>query len=153
MLKDDLSGRKESRPPITGFRDYQMEAVLKTKEYFESKRQACNYPIALIIAPTGAGKSGMITMLPYVLPCSKVFVQTFFNQFCTIIVDEAHHWPAKTWLAIVNNFQASGKRILFLTATPERKGKPILPHANIVYTVDKSQIEGEIFFSDVSEEN
>lgn len=234
MLKDDLNERMESRPQITGFRDYQIEAVLKTKEYFESKRHGGNYPIAMIIAPTGAGKSGMITMLPYVLPCSKVLVlspskiitkqladefgksldspsfiervcrrklqdgflelvtvidkthqvkqtqmsnlvivnaqkfggksgaslfhddveivknvQTFFNQFCTIIVDEAHHWPAKTWRAIVDNFQKSGKRILFLTATPERKGKPILPNANIVYTVNKSQIEGKITFSDM----
>lgn len=234
MLKDDLNERKESRPPITGFRDYQIEAVLKTKNYFESQRQAGNYPIAMIIAPTGAGKSGMITMLPYVLPCSKVLVlspskiitkqladefgksldspsfiervcnkklqdgflelvtvidktnqvkqtqmsnlvianaqkfggrsgaslfhdnveivrnvQTFFKQFCTIIIDEAHHWPAKTWLAIVDNFQASGKRILFLTATPERKGRPILPRAHIVYTVDKSQIEGKFLFSDM----
>lgn len=231
MLKDDLNNRKQSLSPITLFRDYQLEAVLRTKDYFDSKRRIDGtYPIAMIVAPTGAGKSGMITMIPYVLPCSKVLilspskiitkqladefgyntnkpsfiekicnrtlqggflelvtiidkthqvkqtqmsnlvivnaqkfggtsnaslfhenemivenVQTFFNQFCTIIVDEAHHWPAKTWKAIVDNFQVTGKRVVFLTATPERKGKSILSGEKIVYTVQKSQIEGKNF--------
>ena len=42
-----------------------------------------------------------------------------------VIVDEAHHYPAPTWKLLVDHFCNS--RQLFLTATPEHKGKPILP--------------------------
>ena len=41
-----------------------------------------------------------------------------------VIVDEAHHYPAPTWKLLVDHFCNS--RRLFLTATPEHKGKPIL---------------------------
>ena len=42
-----------------------------------------------------------------------------------VIVDEAHHHPAPTWSAIVDYFYNT--RCLFLAATPEHKGEPILP--------------------------
>ena len=41
-----------------------------------------------------------------------------------VIIDEAHYYPAPTWEAIVKHFSNISK--IFLTATPERKGKPIL---------------------------
>ncbi|ODM88556.1 hypothetical protein Ocin01_18126 [Orchesella cincta] len=51
-------------------------------------------------------------------------VGSFFSQFDTLIVDEAHHYPAKTWLKIVQEFKkpAPGmqKQIIFITATPYR---------------------------------
>lgn len=51
--------------------------------------------------------------------------EQFFKKFDLLIVDEAHHYPAKTWKNIVDTF---GKRvegmkpnkIVFLTATPVR---------------------------------
>lgn len=51
--------------------------------------------------------------------------EEFFKKFDLLIVDEAHHYPAKTWKNIVDTF---GKRvegmkpnkIVFLTATPVR---------------------------------
>lgn len=49
------------------------------------------------------------------------------GTFSLVIVDEAHHYPAPTWLSIVDYFR-QGTQILFLTATPERRGAPILSH-------------------------
>lgn len=47
------------------------------------------------------------------------------DYFDLIVVDEAHHYPAETWERIVRHFPFKQK--LFLTATPENKGFPILP--------------------------
>ena len=44
--------------------------------------------------------------------------------FDLVIVDEAHHYPARTWKRLVDHFPNSKK--IFLTATPEHDGKPIL---------------------------
>ena len=41
-----------------------------------------------------------------------------------VIIDGAHHYPALTWEAIVKHF--SNIPQIFLTATPEHKGRPIL---------------------------
>ena len=41
-----------------------------------------------------------------------------------VIVDEAHHYPAPTWKHLVDYFCNS--RRLFLTATPEHRGKQIM---------------------------
>lgn len=46
------------------------------------------------------------------------------DYFSLVIVDEAHHYPAKTWKNIVERFKQT--KILFLTATPYNKGKYIL---------------------------
>lgn len=54
------------------------------------------------------------------------------NHFSLVIVDEAHHFPAKTWKNIVDHFQ-EGELILFLTATPFNKGDPILPSKKPCY--------------------
>ena len=52
---------------------------------------------------------------------SKVDLEEVPNRFCLVIVDEAHHYPAKTWLDIVRHFR--GIKILFLTATPYHKNQ------------------------------
>ena len=48
------------------------------------------------------------------------------NGYDLVIVDEAHHYPAPTWKTLVDHFYQS--RRLFITATPEYKGEPILPY-------------------------
>ena len=48
------------------------------------------------------------------------------TNYDLVIVDEAHHYPAPTWKTLVDHFHNS--RRLFITATPEYKGKPILSH-------------------------
>lgn len=48
------------------------------------------------------------------------------SYFSLVIVDEAHHFPAKTWKNIVDHFNEA-VLILFLTATPLNRGEDILP--------------------------
>ena len=48
------------------------------------------------------------------------------DKFDLVIVDEAHHYPAPTWKTVVDHFRPPAF-CLFLTATPEYKGEPILP--------------------------
>ena len=50
------------------------------------------------------------------------------NLFRLVIVDEAHHHPAKTWRRIVEKFRSSDCPVFFFTATPYRTdGEKILP--------------------------
>jgi len=46
------------------------------------------------------------------------------RNYDLVIVDEAHHYPAKTWKLLVDYFSNTNR--LFLTATPLWRGKPIL---------------------------
>ena len=55
------------------------------------------------------------------------------NDFSLVIVDEAHHFPAKTWKNIVDHFE-EGEIILFLTATPFNRNKYILPYKEPCYS-------------------
>ena len=56
---------------------------------------------------------------------SKVKVEDIPNDcFDLVILDEAHHYPAKTWKELIDHFPNSKK--IFLTATPEHDGRPIL---------------------------
>jgi len=79
-------------------------------------------------------------------------VADFFSQFDTLIVDEAHHFPAKTWELICNEFQrpevGMQKKIIFLTATPYRNGGnnklvPILEQQRIVFKMTSREVEGD----------
>lgn len=47
-----------------------------------------------------------------------------------VIVDEAHHYPARTWYNIINHFTNAKK--LFMTATPTYNNGPILIDPNII---------------------
>jgi len=238
-LRQELIYRKQhdNQPDKLLIRDYQINAVLETKKYFDDINQPIPRPPALIVAPTGSGKSGMVAMLPYVLECKKVLilspsmviskqlaeafghynetpsffektavisvpkkvfatflehvtiiessqqvlkqrmsnlvivnaqkfggnansslfnedkvvvddVKEFFDQFDTLIVDEAHHYPAKTWQAVVELFTGADKKIVFLTATPYRgDGKKILHDQRETYTISRRDIEGKMFLS------
>jgi superfamily II DNA or RNA helicase len=61
------------------------------------------------------------------------------SQFDFIIVDEAHHYPAKTWKSIVDYF--SDTPALFLTATPYNCGKPILGPTQSSYICYEKQLQ------------
>ena len=52
------------------------------------------------------------------------------SLFNTIIVDEAHHYPAATWKMIIDHFQLCARKI-FLTATPQHRGGPIFDDVKI----------------------
>lgn len=61
------------------------------------------------------------------------------KSFNLLIVDEAHHFPAPTWNKIVSYFNC---KILFLTATPFRKGQAILSEQNgsICYQISINEL-------------
>lgn len=52
------------------------------------------------------------------------------DLFDLVIVDEAHHAPAATWLAILDHFEG---RSLLLTATPHRRDRRRLPGKLVYY--------------------
>ena len=185
---------------------HQVDAVLKAKEYFDSKQ---NPNIALVVLPTGCGKTGVAVLASYALNASRVLVITpsiiisrqifkAYRNFLIdheviadtpqnlqdvlptrslikksteiwegmksmvmvvnahkiggqssvriedipregydlVIVDEAHHYPAPTWKLLVDHFDKSKR--LFLTATPEHRGKPILPEISPCYELQQS---------------
>src|SRR5690348_515073 len=59
--------------------DYQIEAVMAARElYFPSKKSATDdvHKAALIVAPTGTGKSGMLTFLPFLLNSHRALILT-----------------------------------------------------------------------------
>ena len=166
---------------------HQIEALQALHKHFND---ADRPRIALVVLPTGCGKTGVAVLAPYVLNTTRVLVitpslvisQQIFEAFCgenmfliqrkiiqpddhehfcpfsvcitdsqqissnlyqhlmvvnahkfgeqsrvqievipddrydLVIVDEAHHYPAKTWHDLVDHFPNSKK--LFLTATP-----------------------------------
>jgi len=56
--------RRELANPTTTLTTYQIQACLKVLDKFEQRGRST---FAIIVAPTGAGKSGMAAMLPYAL--------------------------------------------------------------------------------------
>ncbi|XP_029202749.2 uncharacterized protein LOC114966929 [Acropora millepora] len=53
--------------------------------------------------------------------------------FQAVIVDEAHHFPAKTWSRIIEKFKSHAK-VVFLTATPYRSDrKEVVSEENFAY--------------------
>lgn len=163
---------------------------------------AANEPeIALVVLPTGCGKTGVAVLAPYILNAAQVLIITpsktiskqIWYEFCggpksffckskiltedkasyykpkaafitetkqilyylnmelmiitahqvggksrvaieeipsngydLVIVDEAHHYPARTWKTLIDHFSKSKR--LFLTATPFHRGNRILSH-------------------------
>ena len=195
---------------------HQVEAVLELHDYFINKRSS---NIALVVLPTGCGKTGVAVLASYALNASRVLVITpsiiisrqihdaygnFLIQrgvipdrpevvqavlptrslikksseiqegmrsmvmvvnahkiggqssvkiedipregYDLVIVDEAHHYPAPTWHLLVDHF--SNSRRLFLTATPEHRGKPILS-IRPCYELEKSKAVARGIIRDV----
>ncbi len=62
-----------------------------------------------------AGKAGL-SLSSIRTPEEQAIVREILADFDTVIVDEAHHYPAATWKNFVQVFK--GKKVIFLTATP-----------------------------------
>ncbi|OXA49483.1 putative ATP-dependent helicase IRC3 [Folsomia candida] len=77
-LKHNLLQIRKGLATPSSLYDYQIDAVLKTADFFaRSKPVPSEAPdMALIVAPPGSGKSGMVTLLPYVLSSKKVLILT-----------------------------------------------------------------------------
>ncbi len=65
------------------------------------------------------------------------------DLFDLLIFDEAHHVPAKTWLAILDHFERAKK--LLLTATPIRRDRKRLPGAIVFNYPLKQAIADNIY--------
>ena len=209
---------------------HQVKAVFSLHKYFNSDETVNpqNSQVALVVLPTGCGKTGVAVLASYVLNASRVLVITpsliiskqvneayenFLIQrgiigehmqhlyvpekllvryssklldtynvqradlvitnahkvnenprarvrledisadlFDLVIVDEAHHYPARTWKRLVDHFPNSRK--IFLTATPEHNGKPILnnpPYVCYKLSQDDAVRDGVIRKVDFSE--
>ena len=115
------------------FADFQLEKGHRSLPFLEKrgifgKEDRANYmPNGRLIKRT-ADISTAMEVAPLVVvnaqkfgATSKVDLDKVPNRFCLVIVDEAHHYPAETWLQIVRHFR--GSKILFLTATPYHRNK------------------------------
>lgn len=62
--------------------------------------------------------------------------------FTTLIVDEAHHFPATTWNLIYEEFTGAGRQIIFLTATPfrGRECEALWPGQVITYQISRQTL-------------
>lgn len=192
----DLRFTKESST-TSGLRNAQIGAIHAISSFFTLYKNKA----AIIVMPTGSGKTAVLMMTPYVVGSKKVLIVTpsvmvrgqiaedfsslktlcratvFSNgvkrpmiyelkhtysddlladinkadvvvatpqcalslssvenvrvKFDTVLVDEAHHVPAKTWEQILVNMNAA-KQVLF-TATPFR--------------LDRKEIKGEMIYT------
>ena len=64
------------------------------------------------------------------------------DLFDLVIIDEAHHAPAATWMAILAHF--SGQSLL-LTATPHRRDRKRLPGKNVYYYPLRQALEERLY--------
>lgn len=116
-------------PPDEEKREDFLEKLLETVKVINASAQVKPRSGNLVIVNaqkfSGASNSKLVYNNEEIIPD----VKKFFAKFDTLIVDEAHHYPAETWKNIVNAFRENGekstKKIIFLTATPYRnvKGK------------------------------
>jgi len=68
------------------------------------------------------------------------------EEFDTIIIDEAHHYPASTWKNVVELFK--GKKVVFLTATPFRGDSHMSDlddKVEIVHEIFSRELEGILY--------
>lgn len=68
------------------------------------------------------------------------------DLFDLIIVDEAHHSPAKTWKSVVEKFPESKK--IYFTATPFRRDKKEIK-GNLVYSYPLAKAHEDGIFGDI----
>lgn len=64
------------------------------------------------------------------------------DLFDLVVVDEAHHSPAATWMAILEHFSA---RALLLTATPHRRDRKRLPGKLVYYYPLRQALERSLY--------
>jgi superfamily II DNA or RNA helicase len=65
------------------------------------------------------------------------------SLFDVLIIDEAHHAPARTWRAILDHFD--GARAVLLTATPRRRDGQRLPGDHVFHYPLRQALEEGIF--------
>lgn len=108
--------------------------------------------LVIVNAQKFGGKSKATLSMKYRNEVTIKNVEKFFEQFDTLIVYEAHHYPSSTWKLIVDECKkpAAGlrKKIVFLTATPYKmnnKGEKVhvLGQNRTAFTITKEDCFGK----------
>lgn len=98
-------------------------------------------------------KNADVIIATHLVAASMTEVDEISSLFDTVLIDEAHHVPAKTWQRILLNLEHS-RKVLF-TATPFRLDRKIIK-GDIIYSYPLSQaykdgIFGEIEYLSIDE--
>lgn len=106
-----------------------LSAFLEDVTIISNSRDAIEKQMTNVVIVTAqkfgdVNQSGQMLTMEYQREKTIPNVRAFFEQFDTLILNEAHHYPWKTWKQIVDEFSRSNrgiaKKIIFLTATPHR---------------------------------
>lgn len=65
------------------------------------------------------------------------------DLFDLVVIDEAHHAPARTWQAVIEHFDAA--RAVLLTATPRRRDQRLLPGELVFHYPLRQALDEGIF--------
>lgn len=76
----------------------------------------------------------------------EVVRRAFFSEFTHLLVDEAHHAPARTWTEIIRAF--SERPVLLFTATPYRRDGLTLP-GRVIFRFPLREAQAEGYFSTI----
>lgn len=98
-------------------------------------------------AATFVATCNVVVATPNAIHASDSSVrQTFFSEFTHLLVDEAHHAPARTWNEIIRAF---GERpVLLFTATPYRRDGLTLP-GRVIFRFPLREAQKEGYFSTI----
>lgn len=144
-------------------RNRKLEYYLEKVKVIENTREDIKDHLGRLVI-VNAHKFGTRSRISLVYKNQEIVedVENFFRNFDTLIVDEAHHYPAKTWDLICQAFNKSSnpgdhKQIIFLTATPYKiingeerfiLGEGADAMKRIAYTINPNDIQGqEIYYS------
>lgn len=98
-------------------------------------------------AATFVAACNVVVATPHAIHASEASVrQAFFSEFTHLLVDEAHHAPARTWTEIIRAF---GERpVLLFTATPYRRDGLTLP-GRVIFRFPLREAQKEGYFSTI----
>ena len=104
---------------------------------FNSEEDAANFVAAcnvVIATPSAINAS------------TESVYSTFFAGFTHLLVDEAHHAPARTWTEIIRAF--ADRPVLLFTATPYRRDGRTLP-GRVIFRFPLREAQREDYFSKI----
>lgn len=104
---------------------------------FDSEKDAVDFVAAC----------NVVVVTPNAVRASEAAVRrAFFSGFTHLLVDEAHHAPARTWTEIIRAF---GERpVLLFTATPYRRDGLTLP-GRVIFRFPLREAQKEGYFSTI----
>ena len=98
-------------------------------------------------AATFVTACNVVVATPNAIHASEASVQrAFFSEFTHLLVDEAHHAPARTWTDIIRAF--NDRPVLLFTATPYRRDGLTLP-GRVIFRFPLREAQKEGYFSTI----